>query len=215
MIENTELAALRHDFDRDGLSETDLNADPVEQFRLWLDAAMNAGIRDANAMTVSTVGDDGRPSARVVLLKYFDAKGFTFFTNYGSRKGRDLDRHPFAEFHFFWPDLERQVSIAGRVEKAPRELSEEYFLSRPIESRIGAWASEQSSEIASRKALEERVEFYKEKFGENVPLPDFWGGLTMTPDRFEFWQGRKSRLHDRIVYSPDDRGNWQVARLAP
>ncbi|KXK05431.1 MAG: pyridoxamine 5'-phosphate oxidase [Acidobacteria bacterium OLB17] len=215
MVDNTKLASLRHDFDRAGLRETDVNADPVEQFRTWLDAAINGGIKDANAMTVSTVGADGRPSARVVLLKYFGAEGFTFFTNYSSRKGRELEANPFAEFHFFWPDLERQVSIAGSVAKASRELSEEYFLSRPLESRIGAWASEQSSEIASRKTLDERVEFYRDKFGEDVPLPDNWGGFTMTPDRFEFWQGRKSRLHDRLLYSLDGQGHWQIARLSP
>ncbi|MBV6495976.1 MAG: pyridoxamine 5'-phosphate oxidase [Acidobacteria bacterium ACB1] len=215
MVDNAQLASLRHDFDRAGLSESDVNADPVEQFRSWLKTAIDSGIKDANAMTVSTVGADGRPSARVVLLKYFDADGFTFFTNYGSRKGRELDHNPAAEFHFFWPDLERQISIAGRVEKASHQLSEEYFLSRPLASRIGAWASQQSSEIASRKTLEERVEFYQNKFGEDVPLPDFWGGLTMKPDRFEFWQGRKSRLHDRLVYTLDGSGNWQIARLAP
>ncbi|MBX3281569.1 MAG: pyridoxamine 5'-phosphate oxidase [Acidobacteria bacterium] len=215
MIDNKELAALRHDFDRTGLSESDVDADPVEQFRTWLDAAIKAGVKDANAMTVSTVGEDGRPSARVVLLKYFDAAGFTFFTNYDSRKGRELQHNSFAEFHFFWADLERQISIAGRVEKAPRALSEEYFLSRPLASRIGAWASQQSAEIASRRTLEERVEFYQDKFGNDVPLPDFWGGFTMKPDRFEFWQGRQSRLHDRLVYTLDAVGEWRIARLAP
>lgn len=215
MVDNTQLAALRHDFDRAGLSESDVNQDPIEQFRSWLETAIGSGIKDANAMTVSTVGTDGRPSARIVLLKYFDAAGFTFFTNYESRKGRELEHDPFAEFHFFWPDLERQISIAGRVEKASPGLSEEYFLSRPLASRIGAWASQQSSEIASRKTLEERVEFYQDKFGDDVPLPDFWGGFTMRPDRFEFWQGRRSRLHDRLVYTLDANGDWHIARLAP
>ncbi|HQZ81725.1 MAG TPA: pyridoxamine 5'-phosphate oxidase [Pyrinomonadaceae bacterium] len=215
MVDNTQLAALRHDFDRAGLSENDANADPVEQFRSWLETAIGSGIKDANAMTVSTVGADGRPSARVVLLKYFDESGFTFFTNYGSRKGREIELNPAAEFHFFWPDLERQISVAGRVEKASHKLSEDYFLSRPLASRIGAWASGQSAEIASRKTLEERVEFYQDKFGEDVPLPDFWGGFTMKPDRFEFWQGRRSRLHDRLVYSLGASGEWHIARLAP
>lgn len=214
MVDNTKLAALRHDFDRAGLRESDANADPVEQFRSWLETAISSGVKDANAMTVSTVGVDGRPSARVVLLKYFDRSGLTFFTNYTSRKGRELEHRPFAEFHFFWPDLERQISIAGRVEKASHQLSEEYFLSRPLASRIGAWASEQSSEITSRETLEERVEFFQDKFGEDVPLPDFWGGFTMKPDRFEFWQGRKSRLHDRLVYTLEN-GEWRIARLAP
>lgn len=212
--ENTELADLRRDFGDRGLSRSDVAQDPVDQFSEWMRAAVDARITDPNAMTLSTADERGRPSARVVLLKFFGHEGFTFFTNYESKKGRDLIANPFAEFHFFWPDLDRQISISGGVKKTPHAESEAYFLSRPLESRIGAWASEQSREIADRETLVERVEDVRRRFDGDVPLPPFWGGFTMTPERFEFWQGRPSRLHDRIVYTRDG-DTWNITRLNP
>ena len=209
-----ELADLRRDFSAEGLSETDVAASPFEQFSRWMDDALNADIIDPNAMTLSTVGPDGRPSARVVLLKYFGEGGFAFFTNYESKKGTDLDANPFTVLHFFWPQLDRQVAVYGRVEKTSREESEKYFNSRPVDSRLGAWASSQSRVIESRDVLEQRFEEFRERFGDDVPLPPFWGGFRLTPDRFEFWQGRQNRLHDRIIYELVD-GVWKISRLSP
>lgn len=209
-----ELADLRRDFSSNGLAEASVAANPFDQFALWMDAALNADIIDTNAMTVSTVGDDGRPSARVVLLKHFDAESFCFYTNYESKKGTDLIHNPFTVFHFFWPQLDRQIAIYGRVEKTSREESEKYFNSRPVDSRLGAWTSSQSSVIESRDVLEQRFEDFREKYGDDVPLPPFWGGFRLTPDKFEFWQGRQNRLHDRIVYERDGE-SWQIRRLSP
>ncbi len=209
-----DLADLRRDFSSQGLSKSSMAVDPFVQFGLWLDEALRSEVIDANAMTLSTVGDDGQPSARVVLLKNFDPDGFCFYTNYGSKKARDLAANPRAALHFFWADLSRQVAIHGPVEKTSREESEKYFLSRPVESRLSAWASNQSGEIESRKVLEDRVDAIRERFGEEPPLPDFWGGYRLKPERFEFWQGRQNRLHDRIVYEATDDG-WRIVRLAP
>ncbi|MEQ1921860.1 MAG: pyridoxamine 5'-phosphate oxidase [Pyrinomonadaceae bacterium] len=209
-----ELADLRRDFSSAGLDEVSCAASPFDQFSKWMDDALNADIIDPNAMTVSTVGEDGRPSARVVLLKSFEAEGFSFYTNYESKKGADLIQNPFTVFHFFWPQLDRQVAIYGRVEKTSREESEKYFNSRPVDSRIGAWTSAQSREIESRDVLEKRFEEFREKFGDEVPLPPFWGGFRLTPDKFEFWQGRQNRLHDRIVYERSAE-NWLIRRLSP
>ncbi|MBX3290641.1 MAG: pyridoxamine 5'-phosphate oxidase [Acidobacteria bacterium] len=209
-----ELADLRRDFAVGGLSESDIAANPFEQFAVWMNDALKADIIDANAMTVSTVGEDGRPSVRVVLLKYYGEEGFAFFTNYESKKGRDLTANPFAAMHFFWPQLDRQVAVYGRVEKTSREESEKYFKSRPVDSRIAAWASAQSRVIESRDVLDKRFEEYKEQFGHDVPLPPFWGGFRLTPERFEFWQGRQNRLHDRICYQQDGDA-WTITRLSP
>ncbi len=209
-----ELADLRRDFSSVGLEEASVAANPFDQFSIWMDAALNADIIDPNAMTVSTVGEDGRPSARIVLLKQFDAEGFSFYTNYESKKGTDLLQNPFSVFHFFWPQLDRQMAIYGRVEKTSREESEKYFKSRPVDSRIGAWTSAQSREIDSRETLEKRFDEFRETFGDDVPLPPFWGGFRLTPDKFEFWQGRQNRLHDRIVYDRSGE-NWQIRRLSP
>jgi pyridoxamine 5'-phosphate oxidase len=209
-----ELADLRRDFSSRELSESAVSADPLEQFAAWMDEALRSEIIDANAMTLATVGEDGRPSARVVLLKYFGPEGLAFFTNYESKKGRDLAANPFASMHFFWPQLDRQIGICGPVERTSREDSEKYFNSRPIESRLGAWASAQSSVIESREILERRVEEYREKFGDDIPLPPFWGGFRLRPERYEFWQGRQSRLHDRIVYERSD-DSWKIIRLSP
>jgi len=213
-MDRNELADLRRDFASEGLSKESVASDPFDQFAHWMDEALKSDIIDANAMTLSTVGEDGRPSARVVLLKYFGQTGFAFFTNYKSKKARDLASNPYAVLHFFWPQLDRQVAIHGEAGKTSREESEKYFNSRPVESRLGAWASNQSSVIESREILEQRVEEFREKFGDDVPLPDFWGGFRVVPTRFEFWQGRQSRLHDRIVYElvGDD---WKVIRLSP
>jgi len=208
------LSDLRRDFSSRELSEATVTASPFEQFSLWMDEALESDILDVNAMTLSTVGEDGRPSARVVLLKYFGDEGFAFFTNYASKKGKDLDTIPYAVLHFFWPQLDRQAAVYGRVEKTSREESEKYFNSRPVDSRLGAWASSQSRVIESRSVLETRFVEFREKFGDNIPLPPFWGGFRLTPDKFEFWQGRQNRLHDRIVYELSDK-EWQIARLSP
>jgi pyridoxamine 5'-phosphate oxidase len=210
----TDLADIRRDFASDGLVDAGMSADPFAQFAAWMDDALNADILDPNAMTVATVGADNKPSARVVLLKKFDADGFVFFTNYESKKGRDLAANPNASFNFFWPQLNRQVAIYGSVEKTSCEESEKYFKSRPVDSRLAAWASAQSSEIASREVLETRFDEFREKFGDDVPLPPFWGGFRLTPHKFEFWQGRQNRLHDRIVYTLDG-DKWRMSRLSP
>ena len=209
-----ELADLRRDFSVTGLDEADADADPFVQFGKWMNDALAADIRDPNAMTLATVGKDGLPDARVVLLKYYGADGFLFYTNYESKKGRDLAANPYATLHFFWRQLDRQVSIRGSVQKTSREESENYFNSRPFDSRIGAWASNQSRVIESRAFLEDRFREFKEKFGDHVPLPDFWGGFRLTPERFEFWQGRQNRLHDRLQYSRIADG-WKIERLSP
>ncbi|MFN0278278.1 MAG: pyridoxamine 5'-phosphate oxidase [Pyrinomonadaceae bacterium] len=209
-----ELADLRRDFSSDGLSESALDANPFKQFSAWMNEALDSDIIDPNAMTVSTVGNDDKPSVRVVLLKFFDEKGFAFFTNYESKKGTDLTNNPNTVFHFFWPQLNRQVAIYGSVEKTSHEESEKYFKSRPVDSRLAAWASAQSSEIASREFLAKRFEEFRKKFGDDVPLPPFWGGFRLTPDKFEFWQGRQNRLHDRFCYLLEgDR--WKIVRLSP
>ena len=213
-MDRSELADLRRDFSSQGLNEPDLDPSPFVQFARWMDEAVKAEIPDANAMTLATVGEDNRPDARVVLLKYYGETGFAFFTNYESKKGRDLDANPYAALHFFWPQLDRQVGIYGRVEKTSREESEKYFKSRPVESRLAAWASNQSRIIASRDVLVKRFEEFREKFGDDVPLPSYWGGFRVEPDRVEFWQGRQNRLHDRLCYTTDETG-WQIIRLSP
>jgi pyridoxamine 5'-phosphate oxidase len=209
-----ELADLRRDFSSKGLDESAVDPDPLVQFGRWMNDALVSDIPDPNAMTLATVGEDGLPDARVVLLKFYGPEGFSFFTNYESKKGRDLAANPYAALHFFWPQLDRQVSIYGPVERTSRAESEKYFTSRPVDSRIGAWASNQSQIIESRTFLEARFREFKEKFGENVPLPDFWGGFRVAPERFEFWQGRQNRLHDRIVYLLE-KNKWGMVRLSP
>lgn len=213
-MDQHDLADLRRDFASDGLLESEVDASPFAQFAKWMDESLAAEVPDANAMTVATVGADGRPDARVVLLKYYGESGFAFFTNYESKKGHDLAANPYAAMHFFWPQLHRQVSIYGAIEKTSREESEKYFNSRPVDSRIGAWASNQSRVIASRDILEERFDEFKAKFGDDVPLPDFWGGFRLSPERFEFWQGRQNRLHDRLCYTLVD-SMWTITRLSP
>jgi pyridoxamine 5'-phosphate oxidase len=210
-----ELADIRRDYSSQTLSESSIVSDPFEQFAIWMREALASQILDATAMTLATVDADCRPSARVVLLKGFDHTGFRFFTNYESKKAQDLEINPNAVLHFFWPELERQLIVSGLAEKTTREESEAYFWSRPLESRISAWASKQSSRIENRERLEARVEVLRREFPDgHVPLPPFWGGYRLIPDRFEFWQGRTSRLHDRICYELRNE-NWDIFRLSP
>lgn len=209
------LADIRRDYSGEELSEAKVSPDPIAQFDVWMNAAIAAEAHEPTAMTLSTVGEDGRPSSRVVLLKGFDADGFVFFTNYNSRKGRALAANPFAAVNFFWPELERQVNVSGAVSKVSDEESDEYFASRPYLSRIGAWASNQSEEIASRSVVMTSAAKFAAKYAlGTVPRPPHWGGFRVRPDRIEFWQGRPNRLHDRIVYTLADN-TWRIARLSP
>ncbi len=206
---------LRRDYDHDPLSEVDLAPDPVMQFRTWFDEARNEGIPEPNAMTLGTADAKGRVSCRTVLLKAYDAKGFVFFTNYGSRKAHQIAVNPHASILFPWVALARQVEIAGRVEKISTAESLAYFMSRPFLSQLGAWVSDQSSVISSRQILLSKFEELKVRFANGeVPKPEGWGGFRVVPDTFEFWQGGQSRLHDRFLYTRD-AGSWRIARLAP
>ncbi len=210
-----ELADVRRNYSKSELSESGVSADPFEQFSTWMENTLSSGILEPNAMVLSTADAECRPSSRVVLLKGFDQSGFVFFTNYESRKGRELAANPHAAILFFWPELERQINIGGTVDRVSREGSETYFRSRPFDSRIGAWASKQSSKIESRTELEKRFASLKNSYSDGeVPLPPFWGGFRLSPDRFEFWQGRSSRLHDRICYKLRG-GRWEISRLSP
>ena len=198
------------------LTRRDLDPDPFAQFRTWLEAAEAAGVRMPNAMTLATASPDGRPSARSVLLRGLDERGFVFFTNYQSRKGRQLSENPHAALVFLWKDLERQVCVTGTVERTSREESEAYFRTRPRDARLGAWASRQSAVLGSRAELEARFEELVRLYpGDDVPLPPFWGGFRLFPDTIEFWQGRSHRLHDRFRYSRQAEEGWAIERLSP
>lgn len=215
MIDQTELAALRQDYSRHELSKATVAADPFDQFSKWFDEAVKSQIVEPNAMHLGTATLDGKPSGRTVLLKGFDKSAFKFFTNYDSAKARDLAANPNCYLHFLWKELERQIFIRGTAAKTPDKESDEYFATRPYKSQIGAWASEQSSMIESREIIEKKFEELSVQYPEgNVPRPPFWGGFLVTPTQFEFWQGRRSRLHDRIVYTLCN-GTWEIARLSP
>ncbi|MDZ7657832.1 pyridoxamine 5'-phosphate oxidase [Fodinibius sp.] len=209
------ISELRREYSQQALAESEVCEDPIDQFMEWFRQAYSADLLDVNAMTLSTATKQGKPSSRIVLLKGVDEAGFRFYTNYGSRKGQELNENPHAALCFYWAPLERQVRIEGEVERVSRSMSEDYFKQRPRESKLGAWASEQSTKVSSRKELENRFQEIKEQFeNQEVPLPDFWGGFLLRPQRIEFWQGRESRMHDRLCYEKLGT-DWDIFRLAP
>jgi pyridoxamine 5'-phosphate oxidase len=210
----TDIAALRKSYELAELDEAASDADPMRQFAAWLEQAIAARLPEPNAMTLATVGDDGRPSTRIVLVKAYDERGIVWYTNYESRKGRELAAHPVGALQFHWVELERVVRIEGTVEKVTEAESDAYFATRPLDSRIGAWASPQSQVIASRAVLVANAARYGARFMLRPPRPPHWGGFRLRPDAWEFWQGRKSRLHDRLRYRRD-AGAWLRERLAP
>ncbi len=210
-----KLSEIRKDYTIKSLDFNDVSFDPFNQFRVWLDEAIDSEVPEVNAMCLSTLGLNGFPNARIVLLKEMD-HGFVFFTNYKSEKGQEIEANPKASITFFWPELERQVRIMGLIEKVSEKESDEYFLSRPKGSQIGAWTSPQSATIADRNELNSRLEEMEKRFSsEPLTRPDFWGGYRLVPIKIEFWQGRPSRLHDRICYDKQSDGSWKISRLAP
>jgi pyridoxamine 5'-phosphate oxidase len=209
-------AASRYEHIGKGLRRSDLNRDPIKQFASWFTGAIEAGIRDVNAMSLATAGPDARPSVRIVLLKSFDHDGFVFFTNYESEKGRQLEANPYAALAFYWVELDRQVRISGKTERTSREESQAYFHSRPIGSQLSAWASRQSEVLDGRRVLDARMAAITERFADKaIPLPPHWGGYRVKPETIEFWQGRANRLHDRFRYTRQANGTWSIDRLAP
>ena len=215
MAKSSTIAGLRDDYDEAGLTRKNLLADPFKQFDKWMSEAIQAGIDQPNAMTLATASPDGVPSARIVLLKEVDEKGFVFFTNYGGKKGRELTENPRAALVFLWLAQARQVRVEGKVHRVDASASDEYFASRPLGSRIGAWASPQSQEVENRGVLETLFNDYAQKFSDgNVPRPPHWGGYCVVPDMIEFWQGQPSRLHDRFRYLRSE-ADWKIERVAP
>ena len=213
-LDNESLAALRKSYERAELDESRSEADPLRQFDRWMNEAIEAQLPEPNAMTLATVGPDLRPSTRIVLIKGYDERGIVWYTNYQSRKGRELAGNPYAALQFHWVELERVVRIEGRVEQVEAELSDAYFASRPLDSRIGAWASPQSQVISGREVLMKNAAAAAARHLLSPPRPPHWGGFRLLPDRWEFWQGRKSRLHDRLRYRLE-AGQWRRERLAP
>lgn len=214
-MDNKHIQKLREDYSLSTLDENDVHVDPIQQFKIWLDESLKAMLPEPNAMTLSTVDSDQKPHSRIVLLKGIEKNGFIFYTNYKSDKGRDIESNPNVSICFLWKELERQVRIEGVAKKISSEASEEYFVSRPVRSQIGALASEQSSVIENRTILEEKFEALTKLYSTgHVPIPDHWGGYVVEPTSIEFWQGRRSRLHDRIKYEKEKK-NWIIKRLAP
>jgi pyridoxamine 5'-phosphate oxidase len=215
-MDQKDLQNLRQEYSAASLSEASTKADPIKQFEQWFNEAVESDQHEPNAMTLATATYDGRPSARIVLLKGFDTAGFVFYTNYLSRKGKEITKNPLGALTFFWGTLERQVRIEGTIEKLSKEQSDEYFHTRPVKSQLGAVASPQSQEIADRDGLEKKMEQLETEYeGKEIPKPSFWGGYVLKPRMIEFWQGRRSRLHDRILYKKIDNKNWKKVRLAP
>ena len=214
MIFRMDIAEIRKEYTFAGLRRADLHPDPIQQFKNWFQAAISAGVAEPNAMTLSTVDAEGQPSSRIVLLKDIDGRGFAFYTNYESRKGREIAANPRAALTIFWAGLERQVCVRGTCARLGREESEIYFKSRPLGSRLGAWVSSQSTAIPSREYLEQKLKEVTAKYGDNPPIPPYWGGFVLRPDWVDFWQGRPSRLHDRFAYTRAG-DSWKIDRLSP
>jgi pyridoxamine 5'-phosphate oxidase len=216
MLPIIDLAGIRKEYRLQSLIENNVDPDPIKQFEKWWLQAIESNIEEANAMTLATCTVDGKPSARIVLLKGITENGFIFFTNYHSKKGRQISDNPFVSLVFFWKEIERQVRIEGQIKKISKDDSDAYFASRPLESRIGAWSSPQSEVIKNRETLEKNVADYTNKFqSQNIPKPENWGGYIVIPTLVEFWQGRPGRLHDRLQYTVSENLNWKIERLAP
>jgi pyridoxamine 5'-phosphate oxidase len=210
-----DASSLRKEYTSAGLDRADLDPDPIVQFHEWFEKVIDADLHEPNAMILATASTDGKPSARTVLLKGYDEQGFVFYTNYEGRKANEIEANPMCALLFYWGELERQVRIEGRASRLSGEESDSYFATRPRESRLGAWASEQSRPVDDRSILEERVRALEAEYeGRVIPRPPFWGGYRVEPDTIEFWQGRENRLHDRIVYHRSERG-WKIVRLQP
>lgn len=214
-IMNRNIASIRRNYSLKTLNEGDAAGDAIDQFTNWWHEAIESEIDEVNAMTLATATKEGVPSARIVLLKGYDTEGFVFFTNYNSNKGREMELNPCAALVFFWKELERQIRIQGVIGKVSAAESDTYFYSRPVDSRIGAWASPQSAVIAERSVLDDNVTKFSAQFGESVPRPQHWGGYRLKPSVIEFWQGRDNRLHDRLRYTATNENTWKIERLAP
>jgi pyridoxamine 5'-phosphate oxidase len=213
---NLDISHFRRDYLKGGLQRQGLDPDPIQQFSAWFEQARKTNIADPTAMILATVGADGQPSQRTVLLKYFDSDGFVFFTNYGSRKATEIAGNSKVSLLFVWLELERQIIISGTASRISTADSARYFMSRPKDSQVAAWVSSQSHPLSSRQMLLQKFYEMKKKFGEGkVPLPSFWGGFRVVPSTIEFWQGRENRLHDRFLYAPEEGGGWKIERLAP
>ena len=213
-MDDKEIQNLRRQYSKSTLSASSVSKDPFKQFEKWFQDVLKSGFLEPNAMTLATATKAGKPSARIVLLKGIHDNGFVFYTNYKSKKGKEIEENPYGSLLFYWDKLERQIRIEGTIEKVSQKESEEYFNTRPYKSRVGAWASKQSSVIESRSAIVKEFLKYMMKFKNHVPLPDVWGGYRLIPDSFQFWQGRPNRLHDRVRYIKNKSG-WKIERLAP